>query len=110
MFVRFVTVLITKLREAQFDLFVVVVIVVVVVTDGDVLFGPQCSALLQGLRLSRPLLADVNLLRFGILWDRTLAVVAGNRGLCTWCDWNDVQEDTLTFVPTCDVRRMKNCK
>jgi hypothetical protein len=101
------TVLTSTLREAQFDLFVVVVFVV---TDGDVLFGSQSSALLQVLRLSRPILADVNLLRFGILWDRTLAEVAGNRGLCTRCDWNDVREDTSTFVPTCDVRSLKHCK
>lgn len=99
-------ILTSTLCEAQFDLFVVFVIV----TDGDVLFGPQSSALLQVLRLSRPLLADANLLRFGILLDRTLAVVAGSRGVCARCDWNGVQEDTLTFVPTCDVRSLINCK
>jgi len=96
------TVLTSTYSEAQTELFVAVVIDV---TDGDVvLFGP----LLQVLRLSRPILADVNLLRFGILWDRTLAEVAGNRGPCTQGDWNDVQEDTSTFVPTCDGKLQVN--
>jgi len=44
------------------------------------------------------------------LWDHTLAKVAGNSGPSAHGDWKDVQEDTLTFVPTCDVRSLKNCK
>jgi hypothetical protein len=98
------TVLTSTLREARTELFVAFVIDV---TDGDVvLSGP----LLQVLRLSRPIVADVILLRSGIVWDRTLTEVGGNRGLCTQGDWIDVQEDTLTFVPTCDIRSLKSCK